>query len=467
MKFKILIVSFLFLCVFGQKMNANGLHIEFKAPQLKGKQIVLCNYFEGSNYRLDSCYISSSGLGVIQQSQSLPEGLYLVYASPTSHFDLLLADDQKFTITIDTVNFLNNKIQGASQSEAFIEYARFLSNQQKERTRLFESLQQFQSENKNTESIEKQLADQNAKVFDFQQSFFDKHKNEWVGNFFKGVIPVENPFPEPQNSEERQLQVQYMKEYYFDHINLQDRRFWYSSVFPQKIVSYMQQCVEFIPDSLANAASRLVQKTRGDSVCFRLTLNFLTNNSLQSNILGMENIWAKLAEDYYLKKDVTPWADSAFLADIRSEYTKVRFNRVGMNAQNILLTDTAGNSAPLYNASSKYTLLCFFEPSCAHCKELMPQIHDMLYQKYHNKGLEISCVYMLTDKTEWMNFIRENRLEDWTNLWDPSRESFFWHYYDTSTTPAIFLLDENKKIIAKKLDIESLDKMLERLTNSL
>ena len=467
MSYRLFLVCCCFLLIYAPERIAakGGVNMEIKAPQLKGLPLILCNYFEGTNYKLDSCIISSAGSGVIRRDKPLQEGLYLIYISPTKHFDLLLAGDQEFILTIDTANFLNNKIKGAAQSEAFLEYIGFLSDRQQEQAQLFDNLKQLRDNNENTQAVEAQLADLNATVAAFQQAFFQQYKNTWVGTFFESMTPVEGPFPRYQNPDERKMQFDFMKKHFFDHLNLQDPRFWHTNILPQRITTYMQQCVEFVPDSLANAAVRLVKKAEGDSTCFRLMLATLTNNSLQSSIMGMENIWAKLTEEYYLKKETIPGIDSTFLSNIRSEYAKVRFNRMGMTAQNILLTDTIGGQVWLYDACKKFTLLYFFEPSCGHCKEMTPLVHDSLFSTYKDLGLEVVCVYMATDKTEWQDFIRENRLTDWVNVWDPDRISHFWHYYDTSTTPAIFLLDENKKIIAKKLDVDSLSKLLERLVN--
>ena len=58
------------------------------------------------------------------------------------------------------------------------------------------------------------------------------------------------------------------------------------------------------------------------------------------------------------------------------------------------------------------------------------------------------------------DYIEKNKLQDWTNAWDPDRESYYWTFYDTSTTPGVYLLDKDKKIIAKKIDAESLDRIL-------
>jgi hypothetical protein len=48
------------------------------------------------------------------------------------------------------------------------------------------------------------------------------------------------------------------------------------------------------------------------------------------------------------------------------------------------------------------------------------------------------------------------------NVWDPKRESYFWHFYDTSTTPGLYLINKERKIVAKKIDLQTLDMILEK-----
>jgi len=59
-----------------------------------------------------------------------------------------------------------------------------------------------------------------------------------------------------------------------------------------------------------------------------------------------------------------------------------------------------------------------------------------------------------------MKAIQEYKIQEWTNVWDPTYNSNFRKLYDVTTTPIIYILDKNKKIIAKRLDVESSVKFL-------
>ena len=62
---------------------------------------------------------------------------------------------------------------------------------------------------------------------------------------------------------------------------------------------------------------------------------------------------------------------------------------------------------------------------------------------------------------EWIQFIEENAIDDWINAYDPYGWSKFRDKYDIYSTPTIYILDKDKKIIAKRLDVEKIQEFIE------
>jgi len=50
------------------------------------------------------------------------------------------------------------------------------------------------------------------------------------------------------------------------------------------------------------------------------------------------------------------------------------------------------------------------------------------------------------------DFITKNKLEEWTNTWDPEHSGDWRGKYDVYSTPTIYLLNEKKIIKGKRLD---------------
>ncbi|MBP6426310.1 MAG: DUF5106 domain-containing protein, partial [Bacteroidia bacterium] len=60
----------------------------------------------------------------------------------------------------------------------------------------------------------------------------------------------------------------------------------------------------------------------------------------------------------------------------------------------------------------------------------------------------------------WKKFIRDNKLK-WINVSDLYNNTNFRNYYDIYSTPVIYLLDEKKNIIAKRLDTDKVRDFIE------
>ena len=77
------------------------------------------------------------------------------------------------------------------------------------------------------------------------------------------------------------------------------------------------------------------------------------------------------------------------------------------------------------------------------------------YEEYKDKGVEVVAITLENEFTSWNKYIDENELT-WINGYesDFERPNFLWYYY-IPTTPKKLVLDKDKKIIAKNLDVET------------
>ena len=85
---------------------------------------------------------------------------------------------------------------------------------------------------------------------------------------------------------------------------------------------------------------------------------------------------------------------------------------------------------------------------------MLPKIYN-LYKDQKEKKFEVLAVSIDTSQTEWLNFIKINKL-DWLNVsdlkgWEGKAATDYFIY----ATPTMFLLDKEKKLI--KLNIELKD----------
>jgi hypothetical protein len=92
--------------------------------------------------------------------------------------------------------------------------------------------------------------------------------------------------------------------------------------------------------------------------------------------------------------------------------------------------------------------------------------------KWKANGVRLFAVAKETESThkDWLNFIRTKGIQDWTNVYYSQEEEknrikanipSYSQLYDVQTYPTIYLLDKDKRIIAKKLAWQQMDEILQ------
>ncbi len=204
---------------------------------------------------------------------------------------------------------------------------------------------------------------------------------------------------------------------------------------------------------------QVIEKSKVNEEVYHFVFLYLLNESNQSQLMGMDKAFVALSEKYVLR-DPKPWLDTSAVRKIKERVEAVKPNLIGNIAPELKLPDSEGNYYSLRQMNAKYTLLYFWEPDCSHCQKTTPILNKDLYQELKSKGIEIYAVLTQNNKDKWMKAVQEYKIQEWTNVWDPQYTSNFRRLYDVTSTPIIYILDKNKKIIAKRLDVESSLKFL-------
>lgn len=435
-------------------LNVKGM----RSTDAKKDSAYLAYYMNGKTYSTDTTELDKSGHGVFSKKKKLDEGIYIIYFNSSKYFDILIGNNQNLTISVDTSDLQSVSVAGAPESVDFQKYIVFLTGMNKKRSNL---VKDYKDKKIDSTKFQSRLDEMTKEVEGYQKQTIDTHSKDFLGAYIKGTIPVETPeMKELPDSIRNRARYQYFKHHYFDNINLSDPRFLRTPYFPSMVDNYYSKHILQDPDTLAETAFELIEKSRGDSLTFQVMTSKMINYGISSKMMGMDALWYKIAERYYFN-GVASWADTAWVNSLRKEAKKIRYNLIGMQARELAMRDSMDRPVKLSEMKDEIVLVYFFEPSCGHCKKTTPVLHDSVYTKWKGKGFEVFACYTQTDRNEWMEFVHKNHLEDWVNVWDPYRESWFWDSYDTSATPGLYLLNKDRKIIAKKIDMKTLDMILE------
>jgi hypothetical protein len=141
-------------------------------------------------------------------------------------------------------------------------------------------------------------------------------------------------------------------------------------------------------------------------------------------------------------------------------------NVLGKKAAELPMVDTLGKPFSLYTLQAPFTIVCFWDPTCGHCKEEVPKVDSIFQAKWKQEGLKLIGVMTDGGKDNWLKFIKEHNLNGWIHLYqtDETRDKItkagtpgYRQLYDVYQTPVMYLLDKDKNIIAKKINYKQVD----------
>lgn len=430
---------------------------------------MILGYYLGNNMLVaDTFSIDNNGVATIKGDTLLPEGIYTAYYPNKVYFDFLISDDQSFSIKADTSDFTgSSSVDGSTETAAFASYHKFMQDMQNKRSALLAHYKPLADNPDSLALARKKLNALNKAVSNKWNMDYNAFKGTFYGTIIKSFIPVEFSPEKPDMYEALTDSVKALKRYYyranhyFDNTDLTEPGLWRTSFHQKKIENYLDKVLLPVPDSITPYALDLIDKSKTNKTCFKHMASTVLNFAVHSDIMGMESLSVAVAKKYYLSGDAY-WADSTILSRLAELVSKEEHTLLGKTAPELVMEDWQEGYKSLHQVEAPYTLLIFFEPNCSHCKVIIPKIYDTVWKKYEGKGLAVFCVYTQTNRDEWEEFIHDKGLYGWTHVWDPHNTTNFRYYYDVTVTPRIFLLDKNKKIIGKKLGIETLNIMLER-----
>jgi thiol-disulfide isomerase/thioredoxin len=110
----------------------------------------------------------------------------------------------------------------------------------------------------------------------------------------------------------------------------------------------------------------------------------------------------------------------------------------------------------------KFTLIEFWSSNCGPCRIKHPMM-KMLYEKYHDAGLNIIGISADTDREAWTAAIKSDSLL-WLNISDlKGFNSSAFMIYGVKSIPKLILLDENGIILDNELASKQIDIYLNNL----
>lgn len=440
--------------------TSEGFKITGRIKGLKDTTCVLAHYFGSTQYiTKDTARVDDSGNMIFEGKKALPEGLFIVVTPKNRYIEFLITDDQQFSFETDTADVIKHmRITGSRENEAFYGYQQKLGKLSEEAQALAIQKKQRNDAASNAR-IDKQLNDLQKQANDYRTTFLQDNPGTFAVKLLKATAePSVPPAPKAANGRPDSIWVfNYFKQHFWDDYDFADERFVRTPVMQRKIERYIKELTVQVPDSLIKEADFLVDKAiagKNKEIKY-YTIYYITSQYEQPKVMGTDGLFVHMFEKYY-KTGVMTVSDSSTLKSIGERVATMKPNLIGKTFVPPVISDTLRRPIALQAIKTDYTVVFFYSPTCGHCRESAPKLKKFV-DDYKGKGVEVVAIAIDQSPEEWKKFIREFKLGKAINGYDYALRTDYRRQYDVWTTPTVYVLDKDKRIIARKLPVEQIE----------
>ena len=456
--------------------SAQGYQISLAAPEYKSG-ITYLAYHNGKNLNVaDSAAMSNNGTAVFKGATKLPPGIYaIVFPGKNLSVDFFIDKDQVISINAaDSNNLANTVFTGSKEQGLFQQYQKFVAVKgkllQKEKT-------DYMSSKTKADSTlhEANYTRYNKELNDYRENIIKTQPKSMMAALLNAMKEPPYPTKTPVTHQDSIDNYNFYKAHYWDGISFMDDRIIRTPFFLPKLERYYREVMPQASDSIIKDADYKLLLARTAPEMYKYLLNWLTDEYINPKYMGQDAIFVHLFEKYH-SKGLSSWLNEKQMDIITRRAYMQMANLIGEKAANLEMVDTAGKPSALYDLEAEYTVIIFWDPTCGHCKEEVPRIDSIYRASWKASNVRIYAVLSEDQKPEWLKYLNEHHITDWTNVYETkemtdavkaSQRPGFRQLYDVTSTPTLYLLDKEKRIIGKKLTWKQLnDLLLVKMSNA-
>lgn len=448
------------------KQKETGYKIILTIKNSEDTIMYLGNYYAGKTYASDTARINKKGQFVFDNPKrpTMP-GLYFFTNPAGRHVDFVVYNEKPdFSFTTDDRDWtLYMQVKGSKENEMFFAY-------QKINSLAYETIDSA-SKVKTDEEAFKAFRTQVLRKLDSTKiDIIEKHPNSFISLMMNATREPDVPIvDEKGDTLDRRARYDYYMDHYFDYMRLDDDAMVRTpdAVFHKRVLDYLDVNLRGADaEILCEYIDKLISRAKPSKEVYKYLVHTISEKYLQSKVMSYDAVYVHMIKEYY--ENGNYWSSPSTIdANVKRANTWERL-LIGKVAPDLILRDNEGNIFQMSQLKHKYTLLVFWSPTCGHCKTVIPALFEK-YKQYKER-CDIAAFTILSEPDDattqkWVRFIDEHQMNDpqWLNL-HGGEANIDWHeVYNIETTPQIYLLDKDKKILAKKLNQDTFEMVIKAI----
>jgi thiol-disulfide isomerase/thioredoxin len=455
---------------------STGHSIQISLKPYQNTKIYIGTNYGNSRVLADSAILNDKSEGVFESSKKLTPGIYFVVSPKYAIlFDFLVDENQKFKIIADTTNLTAVTIIGSKENDIFKNYSKSMNDIGAQLTEIEKAFKSATNANDSTTLVNK-YNDKKKELNDNRQAIMKGQPNTMTAYFLNVMQRPDVPaIPIVNGKADSTYPFYYVKNHFWDNVVFNDNRLVRTPFFEAKLDEYFKNYVSREPDSIIEEVQYMLTVAKTGNEIYPFLLFKFTNKYITPEFMGQDKVFLHIYQNFFAKGDTTLLNEASKKSITERAYSMMA-NQLGLAAPPLVINDINDKKISLYDMASPYTFVAFWDPTCSHCKEEIPRVdsfYKAIWSKLNVKILSVNINFK--ELASWKTFIKENKLAGWIHAYqteaDLNKEiqqgkpTTIRQLYDVFKTPTFYLLDANKKIIAKNLSIEQFNDFLVNTSN--
>jgi thiol-disulfide isomerase/thioredoxin len=455
---------------------------QFAVEGLSADSVYLANYYGDKMFYADTAVADSKGRFSFDGVPYEKCGKFAVILPGQKMFEFLGVQEN---VNIRTQ--VNNPSESvlvleSKENQVFYDYLRFIQTQRKKGAPYEAVLSDSTS---TPEAIEQARNAMNAlgeEVKAHQLKLLQSSPDLLFCKYLNMVVEPELPEVPSSIVNRDEMLYRMYRQVYWNRVDFSDPRLVHDGSFQQILNTYFTRVLPQAPDTVLAESIRLIELARNNEEMFKYITHYATFQAESSKIMCMDKVFVELVNRYY-RTGMATWLKPEQLKKITDRADDLAPALCDQKVPNIILPGVDQTQwKALYDLEAKYTVLLIWESTCGHCKKEMPKL-EALYREWEPRGLKFYAIGNDFEPEPWLKYLNEHpELADWTHVTDNPQVNQqdsamkllsarvtnlqslnFRTTFDVFATPKLFLLDADKRVIAKQIGAEQLAEILARL----
>jgi len=451
------IIVFIVVILFSSNLWPQEFSINGSIPGTENSKVYLMQILGEKQAIVDTAIVTDNGSFEFIVEKGFPVGMYQIIGGTKQRIEIIFNNENIRFVSSGSENGDNVQVIESVENLIWFDYL-YSKGLSQYKMDVIETVLANYPEGDEYFNISKEKYKQVRDDFIKRTNELSNNNPNTIASKF---IKTDKPVFAPIELNESQKQ-EYLIEHHFDNVDFNDTILLHSNLLNSKIVSYFTlfqgagMKKEVFEDKLMVAVDTVLQRALVNQDVYESVVGFLIKGF---EAIGFERGLEHIAEQNQLDELCV---NSERKAQLENKLELIKKLSIGKIAPDFSTKDIEGNQITLSEIKSETTILLFWASWCPHCTDIIPVLKE-----YYNAGtpetLQVVAISVDQNEKDYRNSLKEHGL-DWMNIaelkgWDGA----VVEQYGVAATPTIFILDKDKKILAKPTNENSLRKAMSEL----